>query len=426
MLDIKFILNNSETVKKTLNSRGFDEVKANALVDKIMQLGKSRSYLMKEKQQQENQLNKFAKLIGEYKQEKKDVSAIMENVQKTKVLLSELTEKTDKNNKELESLLLEIPNIPLESVPLGTDEKSNVIISSQWNLDREIIHNPLPHYEIGTKLDILDFERAVKLSGSRFVIYKKQGAQLVRALISFMIETHISNGYTELTVPTMVKSEMLYGTGQLPKFGEDSYKIDNSDLWMIATAEIPVTNYHNNEILDLSQTKKFVAYTRCYRSEAGSGGKDTKGLIRSHEFHKVELVKIVSKEKAMDEYLKTIKDAESILQKLKIPYQVINLCTGDLGFSSQKTVDLELWLPSEKKYRETSSISIFGDFQARRAKIRYRDEDGKTQYCYTINGSGLAVDRVIAAILEIYQNEDGTISIPEVLVPYMGNKTLIS
>ncbi|UVD81662.1 serine--tRNA ligase [Mycoplasma iguanae] len=425
MLDLKIILNDAEKIKQVLINRGWEKNKANSIIEKIFFLGKNRSTLMFQQQNLQNELNTNSALIGQYKSQKKNTEELMKQINLLKEKLQKISIETEKNNQELEDLLLEIPNIPTIDTPVGFSEEDNVVIENFWELEQPIIPNPLTHYEIGINLDILDFKRAVKMSGTRFAIFKNQGAQLVRALASFMLDFHTKKGYKELTVPTMVKTEMLYGTGQLPKFGQDSYRIENQDMWMIATSEIPVTNYYNNEIVDLSIPQKFTAYTRCYRSEAGSGGKDTKGLIRSHEFHKVELVKIVSQEESYAEYLKTVEDAKDILKALKIPFQAVQLCTGDLGFSSQKTIDLELWLPSENKYRETSSVSIFGDFQARRAKIRYRDAQGKTKYAHTINGSGLAIDRVIAALLEIYQNQDGTITIPSVLVPYMGGKTKI-
>lgn len=426
MLDLKLILDNPEKIRIMLQNRGWEKNNIDEIVDNILNLGQNRSKLMTQVQQLENNLNKDTALFAEYIKEKKDITELKNNLTLLKNDIVQLNIKVTEINNQIENLLYEIPNVLIDDVPKGKDENDNVVLYQKNNLDFSIIQNPKPHYEIGVELDILDFNRAVKLSGSRFVVYKNEGARLVRALVNFMLDTHINNGYKELVVPTLVKKDMLYGTGQLPKFSEDSYSVNNTDLWLIATAEIPITNYYNNEILDLSQPQKFVGYTRCYRSEAGSGGKDTKGLIRSHEFHKVEIVKIVSEKAAYNEYQKTILDAQSILDKLKIPYQAVLLCSGDVGFSSQQTVDLELWLPSENKYRETSSISIFGTYQARRAMIRYKDENKKTKYAYTINGSGLAIDRVIAAILEIYQTEDGSINIPEALIPYMNNQKQIT
>ncbi|MBN3534797.1 serine--tRNA ligase [Mycoplasma procyoni] len=421
MLNIKFILNNKEEVIAKLKTRGFDV----SIVERVFELGEQRGSLMTEQQKLEASRNSLSAQIGQKVRNKEDVTEIKNEVQKIKEEIEKISETTNSVNQEIEELLLKIPNLPLEDVPVGADDNDNVVVYTNEKLGRGLVKNIKPHYEIGVDLDILDFTRAVKMSGSRFAIFKKDGAKLVRALVSFMLDTHVENGYTELTTPTMVLSKMLYGTGQLPKFAEDLYKIENNDLWMIPTAEVTITNYHNDEILDLSSPVKFVGYTKCYRSESGSGGRDTKGLIRSHEFHKVELVKVVSEKDSLVEFEKTVKDAESILEKLEIPYRKIVLSTGDTGFSSRKTYDLELWLPSEQRFREVSSISYFGDFQGRRASIRYKNENGQNEYAHTINGSGIAIDRVYAAILEQYQNEDGTIDVPKVLVPYMNGITKI-
>lgn len=421
MLDIKFILNNSEKVKEKLKTRNFDI----SIIDKVCDLGKIRSQKMTKLQTLEQERNQKSALIGKMVREKQDPTLLKKELETLKNNIETLNIEVENIKKELEEKLLFIPNLPLDNVPIGKSEEDNIVIKTYDKLGRGLVASLKPHYEIGVDLDILDFTRAVKMSGSRFAIFKKDGAKLVRALVNFMIDTHINNGYTEMLPPTMVSTKMMYGTGQLPKFREDQYKIENEDLWMIPTAEVPLTNYYNDEIIDLEKPKMFVGYTKCYRAEAGSGGRDTKGLIRSHEFHKVELVKIVSQEQAMTEFEKTVKDAESILTKLEIPYRSLSLCTGDIGFSSQKTIDLELWLPSEKRFREVSSISIFGDFQARRSMIRYKNNEGKTVYANTINGSGIAIDRVFAAILEQYQNEDGSIDIPQALIPYMNGQTKI-
>ncbi|WGI36619.1 serine--tRNA ligase [Mesomycoplasma lagogenitalium] len=417
MLNIKYILNNKNAVVEGLKKRNFDT----SVIDKIEELGKQRSELMSALQVLENQRNEKSALIGKFVREKKDPTNLKKEVQIIKDEIEIMTLKTDSTNKEIDEILMTIPNLPLDDVPFGVDENDNVVIETNDKLGRGTVKALKPHYEIGVELDILDFTRAVKMSGSRFAIFKNEGAKLIRALVSFMLDVHSQNDYIEMVTPTMVMSKMLYGTGQLPKFSEDLYRIENNDLWMIPTAEVTLTNYHNDEILDLTNAKKYVGYTKCYRSESGSGGKDTKGLIRSHEFHKVELVKITNKEQALKEFEKTVNDASSILEKLKIPYRKLLLSSGDLGFSSRKTIDLELWLPSEQRYREVSSISYFGDFQARRAMIRYKNQSNSNEYAHTINGSGIAIDRVFAAILEQYQNEDGSIDIPEVLVPYMNN-----
>ncbi|WP_436358662.1 serine--tRNA ligase [Mycoplasma sp. 480] len=422
MLNIKFILNNKEEVINKLKTRNFDI----SLVEEIFKLGEKRSEVMSKLQFLESQRNEKSSKIGQMVRNKENTDQIKNEVSELKIQIDSLSEQSNEINSKIENILLNIPNLPLDSVPVGLDENDNVVVEVKDKIGRGLVKPLKPHYEIGLDLDILDFSRAVKMSGSRFAIFKNEGARLVRALVSFMLDEHVKNGYTEMVTPTMVLSKMLYGTGQLPKFAEDLYKIENNDMWMIPTAEVTLTNYHNDEILDLNVAKKYVGYTKCYRSESGSGGRDTKGLIRSHEFHKVELVKIVNDKDKMNEFHQTVKDAANILEKLEIPYRTVALSTGDLGFSSKQTFDLELWLPSEQRFREVSSISFFGDFQARRALIRYKNEDNKTEYANTINGSGIAIDRVFAAILEQYQNEDGTIDIPKVLVPYMNGLTKIS
>ena len=363
--------------------------------------------------------NELSQEIGIQKRNKKNPEKLINEVNLLKEEIDKIELKADKSINKVNELVLQIPNIPYDDVPIGHSDLDNVVIKEHATLGRGLVKNVEPHYDIATKLDIIDFSRAVKLAQTRFVLYKKEGAALIRALENFMLDTHIKNGYEEIMPPHIVNSKMLYGTGQLPKFKEDLFKLEGNDLWLIPTAEVPVTNYHYDEILDLSKPKKYVAYTKCFRSEAGSGGRDTRGIIRQHEFHKVELVKVVKQEDGMTEWEKMVNDAKNILELLEIPYREVMLSTGDIGFSSAKTIDLELWIPSEEKYRETSSISICNDFQARRAKIRYRNDEGKTTYAFTMNGSGLAIDRVMAAILENYQNKDGSISIPKVLIPYM-------
>ncbi|VEU59572.1 serine--tRNA ligase [Mesomycoplasma neurolyticum] len=417
MLYSKYILENKQKVIEKLKTRNFDT----SIVEKIFEILKNKNSIMTEVQNLENQRNRISAMIGKFVREKKDTSELKNNVLTINKTINDLNTTLNNLNVEFNSLNYLIPNLPDDSVPIGNSEDDNVILETFDQLGRKLVKAQKPHYEIGVELDILDFKRAVKMSGSRFAIFKNEGSQLVRALISFMLDNHIANDYVEITTQTLVSTNTMYGTGQLPKFHEDLFKIENYDLWLIPTAEVTLTNFHNDEILDLSKPKKYVGYTKCFRAESGSGGKDTKGLIRSHEFHKVELVKITNANDAEEEFNKTVKDAENILQKLEIPYRKILLSTGDLGFSSKKTIDLELWLPSEQRFREVSSISYFGDFQARRAKIRYK-ENNKNHYAHTINGSGLAIDRVFAAILEQYQNENGTITIPKVLVPYMNNK----
>ncbi len=410
MLDTKLIQKNIDYVIEKLKSRNVDE------------------NLLKNLSNSVNEKNKLIFNLNKIQEQRNEIShqlssnrtpELMEKASKIKEQVKDLESKVDEYQSKLDEIIQFIPNIPQDNVPIGDDENSNVEIHRKEDLGRGLVKNIKPHYEIAVEKDIVDFERGVKLSGSRFAVFKNAGAKLIRALENFMLDIHTKNGYEELLPPVMVSSNMMFGTGQLPKFKDDLFKIQDEDLWMIPTAEVPVTNYYNDEIIDLSKPKRMTSYTLCFRSEAGSGGKDSKGLIRSRQFNKVEMVKITSKEDAMTEFELCVKDAENILELLEIPYRRIILCTGDLGFSSSITYDLELWLPSEQRFREVSSISYFSDFQARRAKIRYRNSEGKVELAHTINGSGLAIDRVFAAILEQYQNDDGTIDIPKVLIPYM-------
>lgn len=415
MLDLKYILNNKNYIIKKLSTRNYDI----SNIEKIVKLIEKRNQLIFKLEKLLAKKNELSQEIGIQKRNKKNPEKLINEVNLLKEEIDKIELKADKSINKVNELVLQIPNIPYDDVPIGHSDLDNVVIKEHPTLGRGLVKNVEPHYDIAAKLDIIDFSRAVKLAQTRFVLYKKEGAALIRALENFMLDTHIKNGYEEIMPPHIVNSKMLYGTGQLPKFKEDLFKLEGNDLWLIPTAEVPVTNYHYDEILDLSKPKKYVAYTKCFRSEAGSGGRDTRGIIRQHEFHKVELVKVVKQEDGMIEWEKMVNDAKNILELLEIPYREVMLSTGDIGFSSAKTIDLELWIPSEEKYRETSSISICNDFQARRAKIRYRNDEGKTTYAFTMNGSGLAIDRVMAAILENYQNNDGSISIPKVLIPYM-------
>lgn len=415
MLDLKYILNNKNYIIKKLSTRNYDI----SNIEKIVKLIEKRNQLIFKLEKLLAKKNELSQKIGIQKRNKKNPEKLINEVNLLKEEIDKIELKADKSINKVNELVLQIPNIPYDDVPVGHSDLDNVVIKEHATLGRGLVKNVEPHYDIAAKLDIIDFSRAVKLAQTRFVLYKKEGAALIRALENFMLDTHIKNGYEEIMPPHIVNSKMLYGTGQLPKFKEDLFKLEGNDLWLIPTAEVPVTNYHYDEILDLSKPKKYVAYTKCFRSEAGSGGRDTRGIIRQHEFHKVELVKVVKQEDGMIEWEKMVNDAKNILELLEIPYREVMLSTGDIGFSSAKTIDLELWIPSEEKYRETSSISICNDFQARRAKIRYRNDEGKTTYAFTMNGSGLAIDRVMAAILENYQNKDGSISIPKVLIPYM-------
>ncbi|MDO6857281.1 serine--tRNA ligase [Mesomycoplasma ovipneumoniae] len=411
-MDIRLILNNKSFVEKKLSDRGFDI----SIIADLYQKAQKRNFLRQEIDELLAQKNKTSKQIGLFVRENKDSEDLKNQVSQIKDKLANLETEWQKLDDWVSQKILEVPNLPDDSVPFGNSELDNQVIY-HWGQPKKIDPKIKPHYEFGKSKDILDFKRAVKISGNRFVIYKNLAAKLVRALINFMIDTHVNSGYQEIVPNTLVLENSLYGTGQLPKFSEDLYSLKNSDLWLIPTAEVPLTNYYQDEIIDLEKPISLVGYSKCYRSEAGSGGKDTRGLIRLHEFHKVELVKITNETDAMKEFDNVVQDAAKILKLLNIPYRAVLLCTGDLGFSSKKTIDLEAWLPSEQTYREVSSISYCGDFQARRAKIRYRDEKNNV-YAHTINGSGLAIDRIVAILLEQNQNPDGSWTIPEVLKPY--------
>ena len=415
MLDLKAILKDPSSIKECLKNRGYDI----NIVDTLIKAAKKRLDIIFKLEGLQNQKNDFSKKIGILKRENKDVSNILTQLDTIKKDVHKLNEEKIEIQKEVDEYLLEIPNIPLSNVPIGMSEADNKTIKE--NISRlGKPKNKIPHYEIAKKLGLLDIERAVKISGSRFVSYIGNGAKLVRALQTFMLDEHIKRGYKEFIPPLLVNAHTMKGTGQLPKFVDDLFLIKNQDLILIPTSEVPLVGSYSNEILDLTKPIALTAYTQCFRAEAGSGGRDNKGLIRLHQFNKVELVKITTKEQKMEEFRKTIDDAKNILDKLEISYIEVELCTADLGFSSEYTLDLELWIPSENRYRETSSISIFGDFQSRRSLIRYRDsKTKKTHYASTINGSGLAIDRVVAAILENYQNDDGTITVPNVLKKYM-------
>ena len=365
--------------------------------------------------------------IAELKKNKKDASAILTETKtlSEKIKLLEAEQKLIED--KLNAVALEIPNLPHMSVPIGIDTRDNLEIRS-WGEKRKFDFKPLPHDEIGKKLGILNFEGAAKISGSRFVVYKGKGAALERALINFMLDLHIKeNGYTEVITPVMVKPSSMQGTGQLPKFEEEMFRCRDDELYLIPTAEVSVTNLHREEIMAPGLLPiKYAAYTPCFRREAGSYGKDVKGIIRQHQFNKVELVKFVEPDKSYAELEALTQDAEKVLQKLGLPYRVVELCTGDLGFAAAKTYDIEVWFPSENQYREISSCSNFESFQARRANIRYRpSKDAKPEFVHTLNGSGLAVGRCFAAILENYQQKDGSITIPEALRPYMSGISTI-
>ncbi len=418
MLDIKLIRENPDYVKERLKTR--DE-SLPFLIDEVLAVDKERRKLIAEIEKLKAEKNKLSKEIGKlYKEGKKEeAEAAKEEV----VAKNKKIETLEKELKEVEErfkkLLLSIPNLPHPSVPVGEDEEDNVEIR-RWGTPREFDFEPLPHWEIGEKLGILDFERGAKLAGSRFTVMFEKAARLERALINFMLDVHTKeHGYKEVWTPVLVKPEALLGTGQLPKFEEDLYKVCDEDLYLLPTAEVSLTNLHANEILKEDELPKYyTAYTPCFRREAGSHGKDVRGILRQHQFDKVELVKIVKPEESYNELEKLVNEAEKILQLLELPYRVVELCTGDLGFSAAKTYDIEVWIPSQKRYREISSCSNTEDFQARRAKIRYKNKEGKNILVHTLNGSGLAVGRTLLAIMENYQTKDGDFEIPKVLQKY--------
>lgn len=421
MLDMKFLRNNFEEVKGKLLHRGEDL----SALDQFGELDERRRQLITETEQLKAKRNEASKQISVLKREKQDATDAIKEMRtvsdQIKTFDTELTEIQEK----LDHVMLSIPNIPHESVPVGEGEDDN-IENRKWGETPTFSFEPKAHWDIATHLDILDFERAAKVTGSRFVFYKGLGARLERALMNFMMDLHADeHGYVEMLPPYMVNRASLTGTGQLPKFAEDAFHIEEWDYFLIPTSEVPVTNYHRDEILT-ELPKKYVAYSANFRSEAGSAGRDTRGLIRQHQFNKVELVHFAKPEDSYETLEKLTGNAEKVLQMLKLPYRVMDMCTGDLGFTAAKKYDIEVWIPTQETYREISSCSNFEDFQARRTGIRFRRENkGKPEYVHTLNGSGLAVGRTVAAILENYQQEDGSVVIPEVLRPYMGGKEII-
>ncbi|MGB3510827.1 MAG: serine--tRNA ligase [Microcoleaceae cyanobacterium] len=425
MLDIKQIRENPQTVQKLLNRRGDYDLQP------ILELDEKQRQLETERSQLQARGNQIGKQVGEKIKSGSDpkgpeIQVLKDEGNQIKAQLSQLEPQERELKAKIEALLLPIPNLASESTPIGKSEAENVEVK-RWG-DEYIPQNPkiLPHYEIGEKLGILNFERGVKIAQSRFVALMGMGAALERALIQFMLNRHIQAGYVEVMAPLLVNSQSLTATGQLPKFAEDSFKCEADDLWLIPTSEVSTMNLYRDEILQAEQLPIYhCAYTPCFRREAGAYGKDTRGLIRLHQFNKVEMVKIVHPDTSEDEHQKLVADAEAILQALKLPYRILELCTGDLGFAAAKCYDLEVWLPSSGTYREISSCSNVGDFQGRRANIRFKEGKKKgTQYVHALNGSGLAVGRTMAAILENYQQADGSVKIPEVLQVYMGREFL--
>jgi seryl-tRNA synthetase len=416
MLDIKFLRQNIELVRKKMTER------AQTLdFDRFMELDAQRRDILMEVETLRSERNNVSKEIGELKKKKTDASALIAKMADVSARIKELDDRLRITEEDLNGFVLTVPNIQHDSVKIGSCSEDNPVVRS-WGEKPAFSFEPKAHWEIGENLSILDFARGAKIAGARFTLYRGLGAALERALINFMLDLHIvDHGYTEVLTPFMANRESMTGTGQLPKFAEDLFKIEGMDYFLIPTAEVPVTNIFRDEILEEKNLPVYyVAYSPCFRAEAGSYGKDTRGLIRQHQFNKVEMVKFTKPEKSYDELEKLTANAEEVLQKLGIAYHTVSLCTADLGFSSAKTYDVEAWMPGQNAYREISSCSNFEDFQARRASIRFRrEESGKVEFVHTLNGSGLAVGRTVVAILENYQQADGTVLIPKALQPYM-------
>jgi seryl-tRNA synthetase len=416
MLEIKFIRENSELVGKALKARGND-----LDLESLLEVDSQRRTLLQEVEDLRNLRNRVSEEIGRQKKAKKDAEGLITQMKEVASRIKKLDKLLEEKVASLNEYLFSMPNIPHPSVPVGKDETENPAIRT-WGDRLEFDFEPVPHWEIGERLNILDFERGAKIAGARFVVYRGLGAKIERALINFMLDLHQDlHGYTEILPPFIVNEKSLLGTGQLPKFADDLFKLENWNYYLIPTAEVPITNLHRDEILDEEMLPiHYMAYTPCFRSEAGSYGKDTRGIVRQHQFNKVELVKFCQPEHSYAELESLLLDAEEVLKKLNLPYRTIELCTGDLGFSAAKTYDIEVWLPGQNKFCEISSCSNFEAFQARRANIRYRPKgQTKTRLLHTLNGSGLAVGRTLVAILENYQQKDGSILVPEALIKYM-------
>ncbi len=422
MLDMRVLRNEPEKVK-----RAFLKRKENFDLDGLFELDDLRKQLIFENEQKKAQQNTVSKQIPMLKKEGKDTTEVFAEMKKLSEEIKEADAKVRELEEKINAIMLTIPNIPNETVPQGDTDEDNVEIR-KWGEPTNFDFEPKAHWDIGENLDILDFEKAGKVTGTRFTFYKGLGSRLERAIINFFLDTHTEmSGYTEVFPPYMVHRNSMVGTGQLPKFEEDAFKVSGTDYFLIPTAEVPVTNMYRDQILDGAQLPiKHVAYSACFRAEAGSAGRDTRGLIRQHQFNKVELVKFAKPEQSYEELEKLTLDAEKVLQILGIPYRVVKICTGDLGFTAAMKYDIEVWMPSYNRYVEISSCSNFEDFQARRANIKYKDNiKDKAQFVHTLNGSGVAVGRTVAAILENYQQADGSVVIPEALRPYMGNREKI-
>lgn len=423
MLDIRYLRNNFVSVKERLTARGEDLTE----LDQFEAIDQKRRELIAKTEELKSKRNDVTKQIALLKKEKKDADKMIKEMRQVGDEIKKIDDELREVDNRLNQIMLSIPNIPHESVPVGETEDDNVEVR-KWGEVRTSNFEQKPHWDVATELGLLDFERAAKTTGSRFVFYIGLGARLERALINFMMDYHAENhDYEEMLPPYIVNRTSMIGTGQLPKFEEDAFKLEDWDYFLVPTAEVPVTNYHREEILSANDLpKKYVAYSASFRSEAGSAGRDTRGLIRQHQFNKVELVQFVKPEESYEALEQLTQHAEKILQLLELPYRVMSMSTADLGFTAAKKYDIEVWMPSNDTYREISSCSNFEDFQARRAQIRFRPEEkAKPEFVHTLNGSGLAIGRTVAAILENHQNEDGSITIPTILQPYMGGKKVI-
>ncbi len=421
MLDLKFIRENPDVVRRAIESK-----REKADLDRLLELDEERRKLLAEVEALKHQRNVVSQQIAAKKKAGEDASDAISEMQRVAERIKALDDQLRSVEKQIYSIQIWIPNVPHPSVPEGLDERDNVEVR-RWGEIPEMDFEPRPHWELAERLGLVDFARGSKISGSFFVSFRGAGARLERALINFMIDLHVQkHGYTEIWPPAVVRRETMFGTGQLPKLEEDMYRIEQDDLFLIPTAEVPVTNLHRDEVLDGDALPiKYVAYTPCFRREAGSYGRDTRGLIRIHQFDKVEMVNFVHPDTSYDRLEGLVAEAEEVLQLLNLPYRVVELCTGELSFAAAKCYDLEVWAPGVKKYLEVSSCSNFEDFQARRANIRFRPkEGGKTRFVHTLNGSGLALPRTVIAILENYQTDEGTVVVPEVLREYVGADVL--
>ena len=415
MLDIKMIRQNTDEIKERLATRGVKAEKIDALLEK----DKRRRELLVETEGLKQKRNEVSAEIANAKRNKQDATDAIKEMREVGAKIKSLDEELEEVEATVKDMASRLPTLPNPTIPVGPDESANVELR-KVGTPREFDFEPKAHWDIGEDLGILDFDRGAKVSGARFVYYKGLGARLERAVYNFMLDEHAKEGYMEMLPPYIVNAQTMYGTGQFPKFKEDVYQVNGEDMTLIPTAEVPLTNYYRDEVIPMEKLPVyFTALTPCFRSEAGSAGRDTRGLIRMHQFNKVEMVKFSKPENSYDELEKMTQNAGNIMEKLGLPYHVITLSTGDMGFSAAMTHDLEVWMPAQNKYREISSCSNCEDFQARRAHIQYRDENGKLNFVHTLNGSGLAVGRTVAAILENYQNEDGSVTVPEALRPYL-------